>query len=56
VTIRVVDAPRPGHDRSSDGRPFSVVDELNCYLDSPAEPNNVQLEVWLPGHLKKKKK
>jgi len=27
------------------------VDELNCYLDSPAEPNNVQLEVWLPGHL-----
>jgi len=51
VTIRVVDAPRPGHDRSSDGRPFSVVDELNCYLDSPAEPNNVQLEVWLPGHL-----
>jgi NRPS condensation-like uncharacterized protein len=51
VTIRVVDAPRPGRDRWSGDRPFSVVDELNCYLDSPAEPNNVQLEVWLPGHL-----
>jgi NRPS condensation-like uncharacterized protein len=33
-------------------RPFSIVDELNCYLDSPAEPNNVHLEVWLPGHLR----
>ncbi len=37
--------PRPAH------RPFSVVDELNCYFDSPAEPNNVQLEAWLSGHL-----
>jgi NRPS condensation-like uncharacterized protein len=27
------------------------VDELNCYYDSPAEPNNVQLEAWLPGRL-----
>jgi NRPS condensation-like uncharacterized protein len=31
--------------------PFSLVDELNCYLDSPAEPNNVHLEAWLPGQL-----
>jgi len=31
--------------------PFSIVDELNCYFDSAAEPNNVQLEAWLPGHL-----
>ena len=30
---------------------FSVVDELGCYFDSPDEPNNVHLEVWLPGHL-----
>jgi NRPS condensation-like uncharacterized protein len=32
-------------------RRFGVVDELSCYFDSPAEPNNVHLEVWLPGHL-----
>jgi NRPS condensation-like uncharacterized protein len=50
VTIRAVDAPS-GRDGRPGGRPFSVVDELNCYFDSPAEPNNVQLEVWLPGHL-----
>ncbi len=30
---------------------FSMVDELNCYHDSPAEPNSVHLEIWLPGHL-----
>jgi NRPS condensation-like uncharacterized protein len=48
VTVSPVTAggPSPG----SRG-PFSVVDELNCYLDSPAEPNNVHLEVWLPGQL-----
>jgi NRPS condensation-like uncharacterized protein len=27
------------------------VDELNCYFDAPAEPNNVHVEIWLPGHL-----
>ena len=27
------------------------MDELNCYFDSPAEPNNVHVEIWLPGHL-----
>ena len=32
-------------------RPFGVVDELNCYFDAPAEPNNVHVEAWLPGHL-----
>jgi len=32
-------------------RAFGLVDELNCYFDSPAEPNNVHLEIWLPGHL-----
>ena len=32
-------------------RGFRVVDELSCYFDTPAEPNNVHLEVWLPGHL-----
>jgi NRPS condensation-like uncharacterized protein len=32
-------------------RPFGVVDELNCYFDAPAEPNNVHVEIWLPGRL-----
>jgi len=32
-------------------RPFGVADQLNCYFDSPAEPSNVHLETWLPGHL-----
>ncbi len=27
------------------------MDELSCYFDSPAEPNNMHLELWLPGHL-----
>src|SRR6266567_4347606 len=35
----------------ADHRTFGIVDELNCYFDSPAEPNNVHLEIWLPGHL-----
>jgi NRPS condensation-like uncharacterized protein len=35
--------------------PFGVVDELNCYFDSPAEPNNVHLEAWLPGQLCEKR-
>jgi hypothetical protein len=37
--------------RADRPRPFGVVDELSCYFDSPGEPNNVHLEVWLPGHL-----
>src|SRR6266702_5150087 len=36
---------------SADYRAFGIVDELNCYFDSPAEPNNVHLEIWLPSHL-----
>jgi NRPS condensation-like uncharacterized protein len=31
--------------------PFVPVDELGCYVDKPAEPNNVHLEVVLDGHL-----
>jgi NRPS condensation-like uncharacterized protein len=31
--------------------PFSMVDELSCYFDVPAEPNNVHLEVRIPGQL-----
>jgi len=34
---------------------FSIVDEVNCYTDSAAEPNNVHLEAWLPGHLSAEK-
>jgi NRPS condensation-like uncharacterized protein len=37
--------------RSGGRRRFSVADEENCYIDSPAEPNNVHLEAWVPGHL-----
>jgi NRPS condensation-like uncharacterized protein len=32
-------------------RAFGVVDEVCCYFDSAAEPNNVHLEAWLPGHV-----
>ena len=52
MTIRAPDAPAPSRGRRSGGRPFSVLDELNCYFDAPAEPNNVQLEAWLSGHLR----
>jgi NRPS condensation-like uncharacterized protein len=30
---------------------FPIPDELATYLDSPAEPNNIFMELWLPGHL-----
>lgn len=32
-------------------QPFSLVDELSCYFDSAAEPNNVHIEIRLPGHI-----
>jgi NRPS condensation-like uncharacterized protein len=52
MTSRAAVSPVAGSDPAPGSRrPFSIVDELNCYLDSPAEPNNVHLEVWLPGHL-----
>jgi NRPS condensation-like uncharacterized protein len=52
MTSRVAVSPVAGRDLSPGSRrPFSVVDELNCYLDSRAEPNNVHLEVWLTGQL-----
>src|SRR5579859_3725646 len=45
-------ARHSGRDQPVAGlRPFGLVDELNCYFDAPAEPNNVHLEIWLPGHL-----
>jgi NRPS condensation-like uncharacterized protein len=31
--------------------PFTVADELSSYYDTPAEPNNVHVEVRLAGHL-----
>jgi NRPS condensation-like uncharacterized protein len=43
VSARRADEPAPAR--------FTVVDELNCYFDSPEEPNNVHLEVWLPERL-----
>ena len=36
---------------AADSRTFGLMDELNCYFDTPAEPNNVHVELWLPGHL-----
>ena len=29
--------------------PFDLIDELSCYYDTPAEPNNVLSEVLVPG-------
>jgi NRPS condensation-like uncharacterized protein len=31
--------------------PFGLIDELNCYYDTPAEPNNIHLEVAMAGSL-----
>jgi NRPS condensation-like uncharacterized protein len=31
--------------------PFELIDELSCYYDTPAEPNNVLAEVLVPGAL-----
>ncbi len=31
--------------------PFTRVDELGCWFDDPAEPNNIHLELHLSGHL-----
>jgi NRPS condensation-like uncharacterized protein len=39
--------------RADPGRPprapFGPIDELNCYFDTRAEPNNIHLEVQVPG-------
>jgi len=51
MTSRAVAGPAVGRGPRPSARAFTVLDELNCYFDSPAEPNNVQLEAWLPGHL-----
>ena len=47
--------PRSDRDRRLARVPFSLVDEIGCYFDSPAEPNNIQLEAWLPGRLDKQR-
>jgi NRPS condensation-like uncharacterized protein len=41
----------PGRSDTRRRRPFTLVDELNCYFDTPAEPANVHLEMRIPGHL-----
>ena len=51
MTTRASTRTAVGHAPPADRRPFGIVDELNCYFDSPAEPNNVHVEIWLPGHL-----
>jgi len=44
---------RRGPRRTDPGRPprlpFGLIDELNCYYDTDAEPNNIHLEVLVPG-------
>jgi arabinofuranan 3-O-arabinosyltransferase len=47
--------PRSDGDRRLARLPFGLVDEIGCYFDSPAEPNNIQLEAWLPGRLDKQR-
>jgi NRPS condensation-like uncharacterized protein len=46
---------RPGPRRTGPGQlprsPFGLIDELNCYYDTPAEPNNIHLEVLVPGRV-----
>ncbi|MGH3247807.1 MAG: hypothetical protein ACRDOI_16630, partial [Trebonia sp.] len=51
MMIRTVSPRAADRDSPVASRPFSILDELNCYFDSVAEPNNVHLEVWLPGRL-----
>src|SRR5581483_9723326 len=46
---------RSDRDRRLARVPFTLVDEIGCYFDSPAEPNNIQLEAWLPGRLDKRR-
>jgi NRPS condensation-like uncharacterized protein len=52
VTIRTIVPLVAGRKSRPATTPFSIGDELNCYFDSAAEPNNVHLEAWLPGHLR----
>ena len=51
MTTRAATRHAPPGEPVAGPRPFGVVDELNCYFDAPAEPNNVHVEIWLPGHL-----
>jgi hypothetical protein len=44
------EARRPGPDQLPRS-PFGLIDELNCYYDTPAEPNNIHLEVMMAGSL-----
>jgi NRPS condensation-like uncharacterized protein len=48
VNRRLPRAAEPGRLPRS---PFGLVDELSCYYDTVAEPNNVHLEVLVPGPL-----
>ena len=43
--------PTPGrtHHGELPRSPFDRIDELSCYYDTPAEPNNVLCEVLVPG-------
>ena len=51
VALAAALAPARARQRQERPDAFGVVDELTCYFDSPAEPGNVHVEVWLPGHL-----
>ena len=51
VALAAALAPARARQRQERPDAFGVVDELTSYFDSPAEPGNVHVEVWLPGHL-----
>ena len=51
VALAAAVTPARARQRQDQPGAFGVVDELTCYFDSPAEPGNVHMEIWLPGHL-----
>jgi arabinofuranan 3-O-arabinosyltransferase len=51
VALAAALAPTRTRQRSGQPDAFGLVDELTCYFDSPAEPGNVHVEVWLADQL-----
>jgi arabinofuranan 3-O-arabinosyltransferase len=51
VALAAALAPARARPRAGPPDAFGLVDELTCYFDSPAEPGNVHVEVWLSGQL-----
>lgn len=52
MTTRTDSRPVTGREPGANpSRAFGILDELACYFDSPAEPINVHVELWLPGRI-----